>query len=1184
MQLKKLEAYGFKSFADKIDVEFDKGITAIVGPNGSGKSNISDAIKWVLGEQNVRNLRGVKAEDIIFTGSESRRAMGVAEVSLYFDNDGTLPVDFREVVVTRRLFRSGESEYYINKSRCRLKDITNLFADSGIGHDSMGIISQNKMDEILNAKPEERRLFFEEAAGITKYRNRKKEAMRKLDDTEGNLQRVHDILGEIENQLEPLRISAAKTEKQQALQQELKKLQLGGLYQRYQDLQDKRQKFDQIIQEKKDQEIAANTAVQLVESRKAQLDQELLELEKQLEELAGKRNEIHAKIEAADSEIRVLEERRRQGKASRDRMKLQLRELAGAAQEAEKDISLLTQSGERAQKQQAEVQAAIEQNRQQAKSLREQLTQLKQQRDTLTSQHQQLVLALTEKHHQQELLQHDIDSDSQRRQDQQQAQSELEAALQVLSQQVQHLAQDLVRVQAKIAEDKATMAQKAAEEKQLQEELGVINKEKQALDQKLQTGMSRLQVMERLQQSYEGFGKAPRAILQSQQPWRRGVCGAVAEILQVPGKYVTAVETALGGALQNIVTEDTDTAKAAIEFLKRDRLGRATFLPLSSIVVRQNQERLPQQAQGVIGWAHEVVETDSRFSKVAEFLLGRTLVVDTLDNALALAKQMNQRLRIVTLEGELLSPGGALAGGSQQHRESSFLNRSEEIRQLKYDLKQWNQAVNQRSDEGRQKQRSISECQRVQQELYSAVHSAQLQQKEWQVSHERLQQDMQVKQQELSALQELNSSAEENFALLQDGLQKLQAEAAALTIEEREQAETLQQLNDSYEDRDFAADELAAETNKLETDKAVLEQQCIRAQEQILLRQRELDRNHAAAEEQNQAIAQLEKELDASIEAIGTLMETSQTQQGRFNTANQEHKAVYDKRMARLVDNQKNEKESKEANQRLRDIQAQLHQVELEASKTNYDMEQVQQEMLSQYGLVPERAAEEIPELEPAELKRQLRGMEREIAALGAVNPNAPQEYQELLQRYDFLSGNAEDLAKAKADLLQLIGEMEATMTKQFKEAFVQINGFFGEIFVQLFGGGQAKIILTDAENVLTAGVNMMVTIPGKKTQNLSVLSGGERALTVVALLFAFLKFRPAPFSVLDEIDAPLDEANIGRFGSFLKEYGVNTQFIIVTHRKGTMEVADTMYGVTIEDAGVSKVLSVKLQDYKEEA
>lgn len=1184
MQLKKLEAYGFKSFADKIDVEFDKGITAIVGPNGSGKSNISDAIKWVLGEQNVRNLRGVKAEDIIFTGSESRRAMGVAEVSLYFDNDGTLPVDFREVVVTRRLFRSGESEYYINKSRCRLKDITNLFADSGIGHDSMGIISQNKMDEILNAKPEERRLFFEEAAGITKYRNRKKEAMRKLDDTEGNLQRVHDILGEIENQLEPLRISAAKTEKQQALQQELKKLQLGGLYQHYQELQGKRQKFDQAIQEKKDQEIAANTAVQLVESRKAQLDQELLELEKQLEELAGKRNEIHAKIEAADSEIRVLEERRRQGKASRDRMKQQLKELAGAAQEAEKDISLLTQSGERAKKQQAEVQAAIEQNRQQAKALREQLNELKQQRDALSSQHQRLVLSLTEKHHQQELLQHDIDSDSQRRQDQQQAQSELEAALQALGQQVQQLAEDLKRIQTKITEDKDTMAQKAAEEKQLQEELGIINKEKQVLDQKLQTGMSRLQVMERLQQSYEGFGKAPRAILQNQQPWRRGVCGAVAEILQVPGRYVTAVETALGGALQNIVTEDTDTAKAAIEFLKRDRLGRATFLPLSSIVVRQNQERLPQQVQGVIGWANEVVETDSRFSKVAEFLLGRTLVVDTLNNALALAKQMNQRLRIVTLEGELLSPGGALAGGSQQHRESSFLNRSEEIRQLKADLKQWNQAVNQRSDEGRQKQRSISECQRLQQELYSAVHSAQLQQKEWQVSHEKLQQDMSVKQQELAALQELNSSAEENFALLQARLQQLQAEAAALTVEEREQAENLQQLNDSYEDMDFAADELAQETNKLETDQAVLEQQCIRAQEQILLRQRELDRNHTAAQEQNQAICQLEKELDASIEAIGTLLETSQMQQGRFNTANQEHKAVYDKRMARLVDNQKNEKESKEANQRLRDIQAQLHQVELDASKTDYDMEQVQQEMLSQYGLVPERAAEEIPELEPAELKRQLRSMEREIAALGAVNPNAPQEYQELLQRHDFLSGNAEDLAKAKADLLQLIGEMEATMTKQFKAAFVEINEFFGEIFVQLFGGGQARITLTDAENVLTAGVNMMVTIPGKKTQNLSVLSGGERALTVVALLFAFLKFRPAPFSVLDEIDAPLDEANIGRFGSFLQEYGVNTQFIIVTHRKGTMEVADTMYGVTIEDAGVSKVLSVKLQDYKEEA
>lgn len=1000
MQLKKLEAYGFKSFADKIEVEFDKGITAIVGPNGSGKSNISDAVKWVLGEQNVRNLRGVKAEDIIFTGSETRRQMGVAEVSLYFDNDGSLPVDFNEVVVTRRLFRTGESEFYINKSRCRLKDITNLFADSGIGHDSMGIISQNKMDEILNARPEEKRLFFEEAAGITKYRNRKKEAMRKLDDTEGNLQRVYDILGEIENQLEPLRISAEKAARHQELQGELKSFQLAELYHRLRELQGRRQKFDSAIQEKKDQEIAANTAVQLIEGRTAKLDAEILALEKQLEALAAKRNEIHGRIEAADSEIKVLEERRRQGKANRQRHQQLLKELAATAEEARQNVELLEKSEAHAKEKKLAAENAVTANRQQAKELREQLMSMKGRRDELT-----------------------------RRQ--------------------------------------------------------------QAAERNIHTNGSRMQVLERLQNSYEGFGRAVKAVLKSQQPWRGGVCGAVAELLQVPGKYVTAIEVALGGSQQNIVTQDTDTAKAAIEMLKRDRLGRATFLPLSSITVRQNRESVPADARGVLGWANELTGTEPKYGKVADFLLGRTLVMDTLDNAIVLNRQMGQRLRIVTLEGELLSPGGALAGGSQQNRESSFLNRREEIRQL------------------------------------------------------------------------------------QEALSGFEKEKQALT-------EELQQMSEQYAALDREADELAAATNKLEMDKAVLEQQAIRAREQILLRQRELKRCEDSSRQQNDELEALEKELSASMEAIGDLMETSQLENRRFAAADEEHKAVYQQRMSRLSDKKNNDKEVREAHSRLTDIQNQLHQIELNASKVDYDIEQCQQEMLSRYGLVPERAAEEAPDLEPAELKKKLRALENELHALGAVNPNAPQEYADLQQRHGFLSGNAEDLEKAKADLMQLIGEMETTMTRQFREAFVKINEFFGEIFVQLFGGGQASITLTDKENVLESGVNIMVTVPGKKTQNLSVLSGGERALTVVALLFSFLKYRPAPFSVLDEIDAPLDEANIGRFGTFLKEYAQNTQFIIVTHRKGTMEAADTMYGVTIEDAGVSKVLSVKLQDYEE--
>ncbi len=1002
LQLKKLEAYGFKSFADRIEVDFDKGITAIVGPNGSGKSNISDAIKWVLGEQNVRNIRGTKAEDVIFAGSETRRPMNVAEVSLYFDNDGTLPVDFHEVVVTRRLFRTGESEFYINRSRCRLKDIANLFADSGVGHDSMGIISQNKMDEILNARPEEKRLFFEEAAGISKYRSRKKEAMRKLDDTEGNLQRVHDIMGEIENQLEPLRLSAERATKYQELQEAMSRLQLTGMYHQYQELIEKRQAFDRQIQEKKDQEIAANTAVQLIENRRSQLDADVTRLEKSLEELAAKRNEIHGRLEAADSRIQVLEERRRQGKANRQRHQQQIKEMSAAMTEATESIKGLQEAESSAKVRQKAAEEEVIAKRQEAKRLRESLAAIRSQ------------------------------------------------------------------------------GQK-------------VNQEAQGLEREIQASDSRRQVLERLQSSYEGFGRAVKAVLKSQQPWRQGVCGAVAELLQVPGKYVTALETALGGSLQNIVTRDTDTAKAAIELLKRERLGRATFLPLSSIVVRGNRENVPAHAKGVLGWANELAGTELQYQKVADFLLGRTLVVDTLDNALALNKVMGQRLRIVTLEGELLSPGGALAGGSQQHKESSFLNRREEI-----------------------------------------------------------------------------STLAEKLEKLQEQLAKLQEKKKSLEME--------------YGRLDQEAENLSETTSRLEMDKAVLEQQALRAREQILLRQREIKRYEENAASQQAQLEKMERELSESLAEISRLMEECGKHQQAYQQADEEHKALYKQRMDRLAEKKGNDKEVREANSRLQNIQNQLHQVQLSASKVDFELEQCQQELLSQYGLVPERAAEEALDIEPTELKRQTKSLEGEIRSLGVINPNAPQEFADLQKRHAFLSGNAQDLEKAREDLLQLIQEMEVAMTRQFREAFVKINGYFGEIFVKLFGGGQAKIQLTDKENVLEAGVNIMVTIPGKKTQNLAVLSGGERALTVVALLFSFLKYRPAPFSVLDEIDAPLDEANIGRFGKFLKEYAERTQFIMVTHRKGTMEVADTMYGVTIEDAGVSKIISVRLQDYEPEA
>ena len=1179
MQLKRLEAYGFKSFADKIEVDFDKGITAIVGPNGSGKSNISDAIKWVLGEQNVRNIRGTKAEDIIFNGSAARRAMGAAEVSLVFDNDGALPVDFQEVTITRRLFRNGDSEFYINKARCRLKDITNLFADTGIGHDSMGIISQNKVDEVLNARPEERRLFFEEAAGITKYRNRKRESMRKLEDTEANLLRVQDIIGEIENQLEPLKLSAEKTEKYNSLQEELRKFNLAGIYLDYLDLNKKKAKHTAAITAKKDQEIAARTALQLSEARKEQFDKQVLELEKEQELIAQKRNELHSQWEAAESEIKVLEERRRQGKNSRQLLSQQLKELKAAVDEARQDIEAYSKSGEDSSTALSEATAKIQQCREKAKTLREGLQKKRSERAELEKQVQAGVQQFNDTTNELLVMERDLANDTENRGDQQRHLAELKQEISALGQEQAQIAL-AIQSTAAARSDKDRAAQNIEQQlKADSQRLEELTREQNQLNSSLQKNASRLQIMENLQNSYEGFGRAVKAVLKSQAAWRTNICGTVAELMEVPGKYVTAIETALGGSLQNIVTRDTDTAKAAIEFLKRDRLGRVTFLPLSSITPRGNRENLPHDARGVIGWAHEIITTREEYRRVMEFLLGRTLVVDTMDNGVALNRQLGQRLRIVTLEGELLSPGGAMTGGSHQHRESSFLNRQDEIKQLKDRLAGDKGLFDEMQSRGQALKQNIEANTAQLGSLREELHSLEMQEQEQQLRQAAIRDKLEGAELECSSL----SNRLDNAQVLYDSAKNRVSELKQAT-EEIEQSNALlrkrlQEAIDGYDDMDQEAEELSEFTNKLEHDKTLLEQSILRLKEKTLLRQREVARNDEAMAQNQQEIRRLDGELAESQNEIGLLLTKSQHLQDEYAAAKGEYKEVHERRMNKLVESQKNEKETREAQQRLNGIQDELHRLELNASHTDYDLEQLQGRMLSEYGIVPERAAELVPEMEPAVLKGELKRLNREINGLGTVNPNAPTEYKELLERHGFLSGNADDLIAAKGDLLKLIGEMDATMTKQFKEAFNRINLFFKDIFVRLFGGGEAKIVLMDRDNVLDSGVDIVVQIPDKKQQNLAVLSGGERALTVVALLFSFLRYRPAPFSLLDEVDAPLDEANIGRFGSFLEEYSDNTQFIVVTHRKGTMEAADSMYGVTVEDAGVSKLLSVKLKE-----
>lgn len=1181
MQLKRLEAYGFKSFADKISIDFDKGITAIVGPNGSGKSNITDAIRWVLGEQNVRNLRGTKAEDIIFTGSASRKALGVAEVSLFFANDGTLPVDFREVVVTRRLYRSGESEFYINRSRCRLKDIYNLFADTGIGHDGMSIIGQNRIDDILNSRPEERRAFFEETAGITKYRNRKRESVRKLTDTENNLVRVQDIINEIENQLEPLARHAEKTRIFNGLNEEYKKCRLTKLAQDYTRESQRKQDNDEKLVAGRDAAVAADTQVKAVAARKEQLGKEIIDFEQQLKEQAEKNEAIRQKIEAASTEMAALRERQEQSDAAKVRILSRRSELNHEIAQAVADMAQWSEKEAQQKKDLALAEELLAKEKEKAKNIAARIREQKEVDKAAGERREQAQAELTQKQQELALIERDIENGSG-------DQEAREASLQEARQQLQELEQLQQKLQAELSEQDTAVKQRIAEQQKAQTaqreaaaRAADCERRCNETEQQLKSAESKIQFLTRMQQAYEGFGKAAKAVLKCQEGWRKGVAGAVAELIDVPREYVTALEIALGGNLQNIVTEDTDTAKAAIAFLKRERQGRVTFLPLSTIVARPPQAIKFSAQEGVIGWASELVKTEEKYTKIVEFLLSRTLVVDTLDHALALAKKHNYKLRIVTKEGELLNPGGSLSGGSRQHQEASFLNRSGEIEALKQKLADAQVELTTLKADRAAAQQAEQLAARQEEEAREALHEANVHRAELRVSLERLAENQSSQQQAVAELEKAAAEIKATFARIQE---KRTLAARAVNEAQRVFDEADHAAEDAaieLEDLEQDADDLSEYIQKREVNRAVLEQEALRSREYLLLRKKDKERSEQSLRDNEAEEQQLVAGLAESVTRLEEISGQNANWQRLFAEGQEAHDRIYAQRMTKLTESQQADKDAHEAAKKLNQAQEHVHKLEIIETKLQLALEEWQETILTEYGLTPERALEEALDIEPPEVYRRMKELDKKIKELGPVNPNALEEYEEQQKRHDFMQGQANDLIEAKENLESLIADMDEAMTKQFKEAFAQIQKYFGEIFVRLFGGGKAELKLLDEEDVLNTGVDILVTLPQKKRQNLSALSGGERALTVIALLFSFLRYRPSPFSVLDEIDAPLDEANVVRFGSFLKEFSENTQFIVVTHRKGTMEAVDTMYGVTIEDAGVSKILSVKLDDIK---
>lgn len=1188
MFLKSVSAFGFKSFADRTALDFGAGITAVVGPNGSGKSNISDAVRWVLGEQSAKYLRGSKMEDIIFSGSGQRRPLGVAEVTLVFDNqDHMLPLDFDEVSITRRLYRSGDSDYAINKKSCRLKDILDLLADTGMGKGAMFLIGQNKIDEILNSRPEDRRAIFEEAAGIARFRMRKKEAARRLDETADNLTRINDIKSEVEGRVEPLRIEAERTVRYNELAGELRICKLTQFVHRVENIEAARNKLRQEQERHTSILLAKSTEVSAQEAFLAGIRQELDALNDQAVLI---RDGILAKekaLEAAKGEDAVLDERigqslRQQGVLTKrnEKLKLQISQWSVQLEKLADEFDKLDAAQQGAAQQAARLEEQ-QQERQQSQKDNEAAV-----RD-LTDNNFEDMRAMVEMRNEIRNLETEQEQRMRRRDKLKGEVESAEARLQELTEEQRAL---LARKGALEQERDRFLAEGRELGAAAGEQRGILNARQEAYNEcqnKITGCESRLQILRNLQQSFEGFGYGIKAVMQSGEPWRKEVLGPAAALIAVEPEYVTAIETALGGGGQDLILRTAEGAKAAIRYLKATRGGRATFLPLDTLQAPylKQEEKALAKLPGILGFAADLLHCKEEAEPALRFLIGRVLVAEDMDAALAAARKGNFRLRVVTLDGDMVNTGGSMTGGSRQKKESGYLSREKEMREQETLLSRLRQQLLEIQEEKEVLEDELSARDKKLDELRIAVQEKNIKLTEAAAEEQRLQDQLLREHEVLEiAIDTRTTLANEYLAarqLLADKRKPLQEMEAA-----NEAAKT--KLDDLQ--KKITADKSALETLALRIQDARVQAETTQAQRTLKNeRMQQLDSD----------LSRLQSEFESNTEEAEKLTGVMEKSRERKAELAEETKLLM-RELQDIVTGQNDFSEQRlqltqqqgAAGEKLSVLRGELskaesrvHQNEVDNAKLESDYANALEQLASEYKVSLEEARESAlsrdgsEEKSEAALRRMEASLQRRIEELGTVNPGAIEEYKAVSERYEFLQKQYEDLREAQDKLQSVIAEINSGMTKRFKAAFAKINQHFQSTYVQLFGGGTAVLKLSDPTDILESGIDIEAQPPGKKLQSLFLLSGGERALTVIALLFALLSYRPSPFCILDEIDAPLDDANIERFVRFLEGYAVQTQFIVITHRKGTMEAANVLYGVTMEESGVSRILSVKLTD-----
>ncbi len=1181
MYLKRLEMQGFKSFADKTVLEFMPGITAVIGPNGSGKSNISDSIRWILGEQSMKSLRGTKTQDIIFAGTQSRKSLGFAEASLVFDNtDGTLPIEYSEVTVTRKIYRSGETGYYINKAPCRLKDVVELFMDTGIGRDGYSIIGQGKIDEILSNKSEDRRHIFEEAAGIVKYRSRKEETEKKLEQTKLNLLRINDILTEIEGNLEPLQMQADKAKKYLNLKEELKNIEVGLFIYNI-------EKYRQALEELTSDEEIMNSTLNQEEGKlekikilKEELKDRIDEITLQIENMQNIGFESQKEIEKLNSNINLAEAKIKNNIENTELYQKEIKELEEKIENLKQDIEQKQNKKDNLKQNKEKFENELKAKEEELKKLTEKLSSKEIEIEAKKKQVEENIDKKYELQTEISTQTANIDNIEKR---QKQIKQEIDANILNLDR-TRMKREDIAKGFYQIENNRNKVlksienidSQKQEIDKKIKEfDLQIINNTND-----MRMKQSRYNFLVETEKEKEGYIKSVKSLLidcEKIKELGKGMHGVLANIISVPSEYETAIEMCLGASLQNIVTDTEEDAKKLVEHLRKNNLGRASFLPITSVKGKK-LDSIKGKKIGVVGVASDLVKFDKKYEQIIFSLLGRTVVVDNMQNAINLAKENNYSFRIITIEGDVINPSGAITGGSVAKKTVNILGRSREIEVLEKELKGLRNKISKLEED---KEKYVDSSENIIEEVQSL--EKQLQEIDITYATEKqriisIDENIEQIQNRIDKLKEEVEKTEKSKNETLASKQKNKECIEKMSKQNEEDQKIIDEFSNANKESQKYIDDLNLDITNLKISVSSFNESEVSIQEMTEMIMKEIETHTKNKNNKSLQIKNAILENDKlKIEIENTKQEIEKVKSKVSNSGENIDK-MKKERIEKNEKLRKKEEEQTEQFKRIEELKAQITKIEVKKTKTEEDITDVINKMWEEYELTPNNAGEYQKPENVAVTQRRVNVLRTDIKELGSVNVDSIEEYKKLKDRYDFMCEQRLDLEDTMSKLRKVIQDMTETMKQQFKEKFEIINKNFGEVFKELFGGGMAEVTLTDEENILECGIDITVQPPGKKLQNMTLLSGGEKAFTAIALLFAILKINPAPFCVLDEIEAALDDVNVYRYAEYLKKFAKETQFLVITHRKGTMEAADTVYGVTMEEKGISKLLSMKLK------